>query len=150
MTLQEQLARELHDALKERQAVRVSVLRLLGAHVKNEELAKRSGPLTDEDVLRLVQQEVKKRKEAAAQYRAGNRPERADQEDAERQILETYLPVQLSDADIEHIVRETVDAAGASGQAAVGRVMGAVMEKMRGRADGARVRAAVTRVLSSG
>jgi hypothetical protein len=89
---------------------------------------------------------VKKRKEAAAGFRAGNRFEASEREDAERAILEAYLPVPLSDAEVEKVVREVLTA---SGGVSLGKVVGAVMAKVRGRADGARVRALVESILSS-
>jgi hypothetical protein len=134
--------------MKASQSLRVSTLRLLHAQLVNEEIAKKS-PLADEDVLKVIQREAKKRREAALAYRTGGRADAASTEEAERIVLDAYLPPQFSDADIEKVVRMVIAAQPVHGAGAQGKVMGAVMAKVHGQADGTRVRAIVERVLSS-
>lgn len=148
MDLRARVTADLKQALKNGESVRVSTLRLLQAQWVNEELAS-TAPLAEDVLLRILQREVKKRREAADAYRQGSREDMANKEDAERAVLEVYLPAQLSDADIEAVIRTAIDASGASGTADQGKIIGAVMGKVRGQADGARVRALVERLLSS-
>ncbi len=148
MTLRERIAGDLREAMKASQSSRVSTLRLLHAQLINEEIAKKS-PLADEDVLKVIQREAKKRREAAEAYRTGGRGDSASAEEAEHTVLEAYLPAQLSDADIEKVVREMIAAQPVHGTGAQGKLMGAVMANVRGQADGTRVRAIVERLLSS-
>ena len=149
MALREGVTADLKEAMKSGEVTRVSTLRLLQSQLRNEELALKKTGLSDEEVLRIVQREVKKRREAAESFRAGNRLEAARREDEERSILEAYLPPALSDAELEQIIREVVTASGTPGPQGVGKVIGSVMGRVRGRADGARVKALVERVLSS-
>lgn len=149
MDLRERVAHDLKKAMKSGDGARVSTLRLLQAQLKNEEIALKKPSLTDEEVLRIVQREMKKRKEAAEGFRSGDRQDAARREDEERGILEAYLPPQLSDAELLAIIRDVVAATGASGREAAGKVVGSVMAKVRGQADGARVKALVENTLFS-
>jgi uncharacterized protein YqeY len=162
VSLQRQVEQNIQSALKASDTRRVSALRLLHAQLTNERLSQRVLELPDADVLRVIQSEVRKRREAAESFHAVGRTEAARNEEAERAILEAYLPAQLSEADIERVVREVIGSpagpargpasgrgGGAGGAPAVGAVMGAVMAKLRGQADGTRVRAIVERVLAS-
>ncbi len=145
MTAGVRLTEDLRVALKARDTRRVSVLRLLLTQVRNEEFARSGSPLSDEDVLAVVRREAKKRKEAAEAFQRGNRLESAVAEDAERAILESYLPVQLLDADLEQVVHVVAERLDVKRGDAAGTLIGAVMGEVRGKADGARVRAAVER-----
>lgn len=110
----------------------------------------RAGAAPSEDeVTELVAREAKKRREAAEAYRDGNRPELADQEDRELAILQRYLPEQLDEATVRALVAECVAATGASQPGDLGRVMGALMPRVRGRADGKLVNALVREALGA-
>lgn len=152
-TLRERLQSDLTRALKSSDDVKIRTLRLVAASLTNEEIARKRVALTDDDVLRILEREAKRRREAADAYRSGGREDRAAAELAEAESIAAYLPVPLSDSELEHIVREvlagTPTGSGGSDAAAVGKVMGAVMSNVRGRADGARVRAVVSRMLGS-
>ncbi len=144
--VRERLAADLRMAVKERDAQRTSALRLLSAAIQNEELAaERGGPLPEPDLLRVIEREAKRRQEAAHAYAQGSRPEAAAKERAEETILRAYLPAQLDDADIESVVRQVLSSTESPSD--VGMVMRDVMGKLRGRADGARVRSLVSRIL---
>jgi uncharacterized protein YqeY len=102
-----------------------------------------SRALSEDEVLKVLAKEAKKRKESATAYLEGNRPELAEQEQAELAVLEGYLPAQLDDAELERLVAEAVEETGATGMPQMGLVMKAAQAKVAGRADGGRVAAAV-------
>lgn len=137
--LKDRLPLELREAMKARDRTRLATLRLLTAAVRNREV-ELGHDLSDEELQAVASTEVKRRREAAEAYEQGGRPELAQQERAEQAILETYLPEQLSDEELDAIIDEAVAATGASGPDDVGRVMGQVMGKAKGRADGNEVR----------
>lgn len=137
--LKDRLPLELREAMKARDRTRLATLRLLTAAVRNREV-ELGHDLSDEELQAVASTEVKRRREAAEAYEQGGRPELAQQERAEQAILETYLPEQLSDEELDAIIDEAVAATGASGPGDVGRVMGQVMGKAKGRADGNEVR----------
>jgi uncharacterized protein YqeY len=136
----EQLEDDLKRALKERDARKVGVLRLAIAALRNARIEKRED-LTDEETMEVVRRQVRLRKEAASEYRKGGSEERAAEEDAEREILQSYLPPELSDDELRAAIAEAVEQTGATGPRELGKVMGAVMPRFKGRVDGARVRA---------
>jgi uncharacterized protein YqeY len=117
------------------------------AELKNKEI-EAHGPLADDAVLKLLASMVKRRRESIEMYTKGNRPDLVAQESAEIKVLEVYLPQGISAAEVEAIVRETVDAEGAKGAADMGRVMKALMPKIAGRADGKVVNEIVRRILA--
>ncbi len=137
--IKDRLPLELREAMKARDRTRLATLRLLTAAVRNREV-ELGHDLSDEELQAVASTEVKRRREAAEAYEQGGRPELAQQERAEQAILETYLPEQLSDEELDAIIDEAVAATGASGPDDVGRVMGQVMGKAKGRAGGNEVR----------
>jgi Uncharacterized conserved protein len=146
--LAERIQRDLVAAMKQRDDVRLSVLRMLKSAMQLAQTEKgRDGGLSDEDVQALVRRAVKQREEAAAQYRAGNAPERAAEELEEAKVLADYLPSQLGDAEMEEILRRIVGEVGATGAKDMGKVMSRAMQEIGGRADGKRVKDAVQRIL---
>lgn len=144
----EQIQNDLKEAQLARDEIKISTLRLLLSEIKNAEIAK-GGPLTDEDVISVVQREVKKRKEAAAAFKVGGREEQAQKEEAESQVLTSYLPQQLSTEELTKIVQETITEVGATSVADMGRVMGVVMGKVKGQADGSTVSSLVKEKLTT-
>jgi uncharacterized protein YqeY len=149
-TLKDQLHADLTDAMRARDAVRSGTLRMaLTAITEGEVSGTEHHDLTDDDVLKVLTKEAKKRREASAAYRDAGRPELADKEDAELAILEAYLPQQLSDEEITTIVRDAVAASGATGMPQMGLAMKAAQQAVAGRAEGGRVAAIVKQVLAS-
>ena len=138
----DEIQNQLKQAQLSRDEVKVSTLRLLLSEIKNAEIAK-GQPLLDEDVVSVVQKEVKKRKEAAIGFRSGGREESARKEEAEAKILETFLPAQLSNEELTKIVEDTITEVGASSITDMGKVIGVVMGKVRGKADGGAISALV-------
>jgi len=146
MNLEEKIRQDLSLALKEKDALRVATLRLCLAEIRNFQL-QRQKELTDEDVLEVVRRQVKLRREAIEAYQKGGRSDLADKEGKELEILSKYLPQQLSPQDLEKIIRETIAEIGAKGAGDFGKVMGAVMAKVKSQADGSTVAAEVKRIL---
>lgn len=147
--LKERLRGDLTAAMKARDEVRTRTLRMALTSVANEEVAgKPARDLTDDEVLRIIAREAKRRREAAAAFDAAGRPDQAAAERAEDDVLSGYLPAQLSDAELAAIVARVIAEAGASGPAAMGQVMRAVTPLVAGRAEGGRVAAEVRRGLA--
>lgn len=150
--LKDQLRDDLNTALKARDSLRTSVIRMALAAITNAEVAgKEARELTDDDVLTVLSSEAKKRREAATAFDEGNRPELAEKERAEAAILADYLPAALSDEEIMAIISEAIEQTGAAGEGmkAMGKVMGIVQSKTKGRADGGAVAAEVKRQLGA-
>lgn len=145
--LVEKLQNDLKQAQLAREEVKVSTLRLLLSEIHNVEIAK-GEKLSDEDVISVIQREVKKRKEAAVGFRAGGREESAQREEAELKVLESYLPAQLSNEVLTKLIEESINEVGAKSQADMGRVMGVVMGKVKGQVDGNIVSSIVKEKLS--
>jgi len=154
--LKERIESEMRQAIRSGDELRLSVLRLLLAAVHNREIEKRTksgeakgATLTDEEVLGAVRSELKKRLDAVAAYEAGQRPEAAARERAEADILNAFLPAELSDQELEALVGTGMAATGASSREHFGKLMGWMMGQVKGRALGDRVAEAVRRKLSS-
>ena len=132
------VAEEMKDALRSGQKVRLGALRLLSASVKNREVELRR-ELTDEEFLEVVGREVKRRNEALEAYEKAGREDLVAREREEREVLQVYLPAQLSAEETEALVDEAMAATGASSVKELGKVMGYVMGKAKGRVDGGAV-----------
>lgn len=148
MTLIDRLTDDMKAAMKSGDAIALSTLRMARTALTNKRI-ELGRDLSDEDVITVLQREVKQRREAEAQYRDANRAELADKERAEIAVLERYLPAQLTDDELDQLVRDAVAKSGAAGMADMGKVMGALMPTLGGRADGTRVSAAVRRALGA-
>jgi uncharacterized protein YqeY len=138
---------DMKAAARAKEARRLGTLRLLKSQMKYREIEKGKA-LDDADVIAVIGSMIKQRKDSAAQYQAGGRPELADNENAEIAILEAYLPRQLTDDELDALVQQSVAAAGAKGPKDMGAVMKALMPKIAGRAEGKRVSDAVKGALS--
>ena len=136
--LKARVAGEMKDALRAGQKVRLGALRLLSASVKNREVELRR-VLTDEEFLEVVAREVKRRNEALEAYEKAGREDLAAKEREEREVLQVYQPEQLSAQETEGLVDEAISATGASSVKELGKVMGYVMGKAKGRVDGGAV-----------
>ena len=139
----EQIQADTREAMKGGDKPRVSTLRMLASALQSNE---KEG---DGDATAVLSRERKKRIEAADAFREAGRTEQADAEQAEAELISTYLPEQISDEELAAIVDEAVSSSGASSVKDMGRVMGAVMPKVKGRADGNRVSAAVKEKLGA-
>jgi uncharacterized protein YqeY len=147
--LKDQLHADLNTAMKARDELTLATLRMLLTAVTTEEVAgKAARELSDDEVLKVVAKEAKKRKEAAEAFDAANRPELADRERAEGAVLQAYLPAQLSDAELTELVAAAVAESGASSGQQMGAVMKLVQPRAAGRADGKRISDEVRRQLA--
>jgi uncharacterized protein YqeY len=148
--LKDRLRQELTASMKARDELRSSTLRMVLTAITNAEVSGKSArELTDDDVTSVLATESKKRREAAAAFAEGNRPELADKERAEARIIAEFLPEPLTDSEITQLVTSTIDELGVmeDGMRAMGKVMGALSQRTKGRADGAVVSAEVRRQL---
>ena len=147
--LKDRLRADLTAAMKARDEVRTRTLRMALTSVTNEEVAGDSArDLSDDEVLRLLAREAKRRREAADAFEAAGRTDQAAAERAEDRVLAEYLPAQLSDAELAALVAEVISETGASGMSAMGQVMKAVTPRVAGRAEGGRIAAEVRRALA--
>jgi len=150
-TLKQRLQDDLTAAMKSRDELRAATIRLTLSAITNEEVAgKAARQLSDDEVLKVITREAKKRREAAEAFAQGGRAESAERERAEGEVLAAYLPQQLSDEELAELVRAAVAESGASGPKAMGAVMKVVNPKVAGRAEGGRVAAEVKRQLAAG
>ena len=146
--LKQRLAADLKQAMRARDGVRRSVLRLLIAAIKNAEIARREA-LGDADILGVIAKEVKQRHESIEAFKQGNRHDLVDQEEAELAILQEYLPPQMTREEIIAEARRVIAEVGAQGPRDKGKVMSQLIPQLKGRADGREINAVVTELLSS-
>jgi hypothetical protein len=137
---------DMKDALKAGEKIRLQVLRHIRSAIKNAEIAKRA-VLQEADVLKVIASELKKRKESIEAYIKGERKELAEQEEKEAKVLEEYMPKQLSDSELESLIKLKAEALGITDKKDFGRLMGAVMQDVSSRADGSRVKEHVQKFL---
>ena len=144
MSIKDRLIADMKQAMKDREAgkTRLSVIRMVRASIKNAEV-ERKRELTEEEVLEVLNREVKLRREALEEYKKGNRPELCEALENEISVLQQYLPQQLTEEEIRAMVREAIRETGASGPKDLGKVMSVLMPKVKGRADGKAVNAMV-------
>jgi uncharacterized protein len=148
--LKERLRHDLNAAMKARDAVTTATLRMTLTAITNEEVAGAAArELSDDEVLRVITREGRKRREAAAAYDSAGRSELAERERAEGQVLDRYLPAQLDDGELAELVRAAVAEAGATTPRDMGAVMKVVQPRISGRADGKRVSDEVRRQLAT-
>lgn len=159
--LKQKIEESVKTALKNHEGDLLSTLRMLLAAIQNREIEKRTrlskkggaadlekeSQLTDEEVVEVIRQEAKKRRDAIEGYEKGGRQEAAERERRELAILQSYLPQEISDEELEKIVGEVIAGLGAVTEKDFGRVMGEAMKRAKGRASGDRVSAAVKRIL---
>ena len=148
MTTKELIHKDLIDAMKAGNQDVMGTLRMLKAAVmKFETSGKEKKDASEEEVIQIVGKEIKSRKDSIEQFNAGNRPELAAKEEVEIKILEKYLPTQLSEEEVRAIVKEVITKTGATSKAELGKVMGALMPHVKGKADGGMVNKIVQEML---
>lgn len=165
MSLKDKIKEDMKAAFKAGDTVTRSTLTMLLAAIQSRELDKRAkliksgqateeevaekSALTDEEVVNAVSSELKKRRDSAAQYEAGGRPELAEGEKVEADVLVRYMPEQMSESDVIALIKEVITATGAVTPKDIGKVMGQVTLKTKGRFNGARVNELVKKELGS-
>jgi uncharacterized protein YqeY len=135
MALKERLDQDLKAAMRERAELKLSTIRMLKSAIKYREIELMK-PLDDAGVQGVIASEIKRRRDSVEQYRAANRADLADKEDAELHILQAYLPQQLTHAELEAKVEEAVKKVGAQGPKDMGAVMKALLPEVQGKAEG--------------
>jgi uncharacterized protein len=147
MSTLERLESEARAALKEGNAMKVSVLRMVISAVKTLMIEKNLKAADEGEVLQILQKQIKQHKDSIAQFEKGKRQDLVDKEAQELTILEAYMPKQLSEQEVTAIVKEVISETGLSSKADKGKVIKAVMEKVKGRSDGKVINDLVTSML---
>ncbi len=151
MALKEKLQNDLTEAMRARDEVRSSTIRMVLTAIKNEEVSgKEARDLSDAEVITVLSREAKKRREAAEAFEQAGAKDRADNEKAEGVIIAGYLPEQLSEAELKEMIASAIKETGATGPQQMGLVMKSLQPKIAGRADGGTVSALVKAALSGG
>ena len=135
MSLKQQLLDDMKEALRAKEKIRLNTIRMLRSQIKNREI-ERGGELSDDELLQVLSRAEKARKEAIELYRRGNREDLAAQEETELAVIRGYMPERLSEDELRALIGQVVVEVGAEGMRDMGKVMGAIMPKVRGRADG--------------
>lgn len=147
MALKHEINSQLMEAMKAKDDVRVSTLRMLKAAIMKFEVEGERKEASDEDVLKLIQREIKSHKDSVEQFKSGNRFEMAEKEEKEIAILVEFMPPQMSEEEILAIAKQVIAETGAKSKSDMGRVMGAMMPKVQGQADGTLVSKVVNGLL---
>jgi uncharacterized protein len=134
MALKERITEDMKAAMRSGEKERLGVIRMITAAIKQREVDERI-MLDDTQVLSVLEKMIKQRKESLAQFQAGNRQDLADKEAAEITLLQGYMPSQLSDAELDALIKEAIAATGATSVKDMGKVMGIIKSKAQGRAD---------------
>ncbi|UOQ46343.1 GatB/YqeY domain-containing protein [Halobacillus salinarum] len=148
MTITERLTEDMKTAMKARDKQTLSVIRMVRASMQNEAIKLGKGELTDEEELTVLTREVKQRKDSLHEFEEAGRDDLVEGLHYELEVLQRYMPEQLSEEELEQIVQETIQEVGASNKSDMGKVMSAVMPKVKGKADGSQVNKLVLKQLS--
>lgn len=150
MSLKEQLANDLADALRQGDDTRKSTIRMLMSAISTEEVAgAERRELGDDEVLKVVARQVKQRRDSIEEFNKAGRDDLAEKETAEMKILRAYMPEQAGREEIEAVARKVIDEIGATGPGDKGKVMQAIMPRLAGRAEGRDINEVVTQQLSA-
>lgn len=146
MSLKEQITNDIKTAMKEKDNTKRDALRLLSSAFKQIEVDERK-ELSDDDVIKIIQKQVKQRNEAMAQYREAGREDLYEKEASEAAVFEAYLPKQLSDDELEAALRTIIAEVGAASMKEIGKVMGAASKTLGAQADGKRINECAKKIL---
>lgn len=144
--LSEKIRADLTEAMKAQQKERLSTLRMLQSAIKNEQI-NAGHELSDEEAMTVIRKAVKQRQDSIEQYTKGNRPELAEKEQAEMELLKAYLPPELTDDELQNGVVDIIEALGATSKKDMGRVMKEATTRYKGRVDGKKLQEIVSRLL---
>ncbi len=147
MSLQERLLEDLRDAMRQKDELRRTTLRMIRAAVQNEEIALQK-QLDDAGVLKILATQVRQHQESITDFQRGNRLDLVEKEEAELAIIRQYMPQQLSQEEITQMARDIIAKVGARGPSDMGKVMGQLMPQLRGKADGSQVSQVVAQLLA--
>ena len=147
MSIKEQLANDMKEAMKAKEKERLAVIRMVRGAIRQQEIDGKTG-LDDEAVIAVISKEVKMRKDSIVDFQKGGRDDLVAQNEAEIAFLMPYLPKQLTEDEVRELVKEAVEKTGASSPKDMGKVMGALMPKVKGQADGKMVNQLVKEALN--
>ncbi|MBT3362583.1 MAG: GatB/YqeY domain-containing protein [Chloroflexi bacterium] len=147
MALEEKLTDDMKTAMKSKDKLRLSVIRMVKAKIKNAQIEKRD-VLNDDEVLKVIARDVKQHKESITAFTDGGRTELAEKEEAELEILMEYMPQQMSRDEVVAIINQAIAETGATGPQDKGKVMGKIMAQVSGKADGKEVNTIVMELLA--
>jgi uncharacterized protein YqeY len=148
MDLREQLLADMNQALKSGDKIALGAIRLLRVQIHEEEKQKKR-PLTDEEIAEIGFQAIRKRRDAIEQFQRGNRQDLVDKEETEIKVVERYLPARMGEAELRGLVTEAIRETGATQPKDLGKVMGRLMPKVKGKADGGEVNRIVRELLAA-
>lgn len=147
MSLNNQLAEHMKEAMKAKDRTRLSVIRMLRADLQNEAIQQGVDTLSDDDAIMIVSRQVKQLNESIEEFTAAGRDDLVEKSEQELAIVEQYMPEQLSEEELEDIVKNAIESTGATTKREFGKVMGAVMPQVQGKADGSQVQKLVQQLL---
>jgi len=145
--LEKRIAKDLKGSIKNKAKIQTSTLRMVTASIQNLAIEKRVDELEDGDVLGIIKKQVKQRHDSIESFKKGNRADLVEKETKELEILKSYLPAQLSEKEIEDMVKKAISQAGATSKSDFGNVMKICMQELKGRADGKAVSSIVQKLL---
>jgi hypothetical protein len=148
MSLSQRLSDDFKEALKKGEKRKISILRMVKAAIKNKEIEKKAS-LNDDEIYGVLQSFIKRGREAIEQFSKAERADLVEKEKEELAIIQSYLPQQLTEDEIKKLIKDTVDEVGAKGQKDIGKVMKAIMAKVKGRVDGKLVNELVRKTLEA-
>lgn len=148
MSLLEQLNQDMKQAMKQKDKEKLTTIRMLKASLQNEAIKLQNNQLSEDDELTLLSKELKQRNDSLQEFKSAQRNDLVEKLETEIRILQQYMPKQLSDAELEAIVQSTVKEVNATTKNDMGKVMNAVMPKIKGKADGSQVNKLVQKYLS--
>ena len=147
MSLEERIENEFKAALKGRDKIKVSTLRMLKADIINTKLDQNKKTLKDEEIVKIIQRQIKQHKDSIEQFEKGKRQDLAEKEKKELDILLSYMPEQMSEEELKKIINDTIKELEAKSKSDMGKVMKSVMERVKGKADGKKVSQIVSSIL---
>ena len=148
MAIVEQLNQDMKQAMKNKEKVRLGVIRMVKAAMQNEAIKLQTDTLSEEEELTVLARELKQRKESLQEFKQAGRDDLSSKLEEEIIVIEAYMPEQLSDEELESIVIETISKVDAQSKKDMGKVMSSLMPKVKGKADGSRVNQLVLKNLS--
>lgn len=149
MTLLETLNQDMKQAMKNKDKITLSVIRMVKASIQNETIKLGKDSLSEDEELTILSREVKQRKDSLQEFKSAGRDDLVQQLETELDILQTYMPKQLTNEELEAIVQLTIEEVNATSKKDMGKVMSAIMPKVKGKADGSKINKLVQKQLSS-
>ena len=143
----EKIKNDLNQALKDKDEVKVSVLRMLVSEIHNKQISNKSDEISDDEIIKVIRQQVKKTKESIEAYKQGKRDDLVKKESQELDILNKYLPQEMSQDELEKVIKEIIDGVKPQGPQDFGKVMSEAMKRLSGRVDGSKVSEVVKKLI---